>query len=195
MLAMGRVAARLPRPTSAAKLGMVCLILGAIAAAEITSSAPADTDARPAENVVPSPSLPDVAAPGEAAPDFWLPPLPSFSEITVRPLFNETRRPALAPDQSGEALSSFVLKGVIVTPIIREALLLHNTPRTLVSLREGEMVDGWVAESILSDRVVFRNGNDEQELKLGAAIAKQELADRTPPAAPLPPARRQAPSL
>jgi len=175
-------------PIVATKLGMTCVALGTIAAAEIANGAPPHEAAQPAENVA-------AARPVEDEPDqdFSLPPLSSFAEITRRPLFNDTRRPALAADLSGDAWSSFVLKGVVVSPITREALVAHNKPAALVSLREGEMLDGWVAESILSDRVVFRNGNAEQELTLAAARHSHEPASRMPAASPPAPLARPEP--
>lgn len=170
-------------------LATVCLVLSATVTAEITRSAPSYDDAGPAGSIPRSPSHQD-----EVAPEFSLLPLSSFSEITQRPLFSETRRPARAADLSGEAWSSFSLKGVIVAPFTREALVLHDEPVALVSLREGETLDGWMAESILPDRVVFRNGTERQELKLVVAkTAAQPAVDITSP--PPPPARPQPPSF
>ena len=67
------------------------------------------------------------------APDqaLSLPPLSAFVEITQRPLFNDTRRPALAADLPGDAWSSFVLKGVIVSPITRELSSRATSPRRI----------------------------------------------------------------
>jgi type II secretory pathway component PulC len=166
--------------------------LGSLAAAEIASGAPPEAAARAAGNAALSEPVQDAAG-----HDFSLPPLTSFSEISQRPLFNATRRPALATDQSGQAWSSFVLKGVIVSPIAREALLLHDKQAAIVSLREGEILDGWIAESILPDRVVFRKGAEEQELKLAAARDNQKPApaDRPPAVLPPPLARPEPPRL
>ena len=160
------------------------------AAAEVASGAPPQAAPRPAENIDSSQLLPD-----QAEQDFSLPPRFSFSEVAQRPLFNDTRRPALAAEQSGQAWSSFVLKGVILSPGTREALVSHLKPAMFVSLREGEMLDGWIAESILSDRVVFRNGAAEQELKLAAARDNPKPMDHAATASPLPPSRPKPPTL
>ena len=178
-------------PALPPKLATLCAILGVLAAAEMASGAPQQAAAQAAGNVAPSPPAQD-----EPVQDFSLPSVTSFSEVIQRPLFNATRRPALAADQSGQAWSSFILKGVILSPTTREALLLHNKQAALVSLREGEMLDGWIAEAILPDRVVFRNGGEEQELTLVKAGNSQAPIELTPIALPAqPPSRPQPPSF
>ena len=189
MPALRRAAPRLAWPTSATRLGILCAVLGALATAEIASGALPPAAAQSAGNTVSGQPVQD-----EAAQDFALPPLSSFEEVKQRPLFNDTRRPALAGDRSGQAWSSFVLKGVIVSPVAREALVAHDKGAAVVSLREGDILDGWIAEAILPDRVVFRNGGEEHELKL-APWDSQKPADRIPADLPPPLARPQPPSL
>lgn len=168
---------------------IACAALGTLAAAEVANGAPPQAAVR-SEKGVPSLPLHD-----KTEQDFSLPQLSAFPEITQRPLFNGTRRPALAADQSGQAWSTFVLQGVILSPGTREALVSHLKPAVFVSLREGKMLDGWIAESILSDRVVFRNGDVEQELTLGVARNTPTPTDRAETVLPSPASRPQPPSL
>ena len=98
---------------------------------------------------------------------FSLPPLQSFASVTDRPLFSQSRRPS--PQGSDDSLgpwSSFVLAGIIISPVSREALILHGKPPIVVHVQEGQDVDGWLVTSILPDRVVLRGGTTEHELKL-----------------------------
>jgi hypothetical protein len=185
--------AYLALPPSATRLAMACALLGAVGASEIASGALAPAPTQVAELAATTELAKD-----EVAQDSPFPPVSSFSEVVQRPLFSATRRPGLAADQSGQAWSSFVLRGVIVTPITREALLLHNKQTVLVSLREGEALDGWIAETILPDRVVFRNGTEEHDLKLATArrLSQEPVpADRVSIEAPSPPARPEPPGL
>lgn len=102
-----------------------------------------------------------------AARKFALPPLQSFSAVTERPLFSQTRRPSpQGGDDSLGAWSSFTLTGIIISANSREALIMHGRPPTLVHLQEGQDVEGWMVTSILPDRVVLRGGGSEHELKL-----------------------------
>jgi hypothetical protein len=98
---------------------------------------------------------------------FSLPPLQSFSSITDRPLFSQSRRPSpQGADDSLGPWSSFVLAGIIISPASREALILHGKPPTIVHVQEGQDLDGWLITSILPDRVVVRGGTTEHELRL-----------------------------
>jgi type II secretory pathway component PulC len=174
----------------ATTLAAACAALATLAAVEIASGARADAAARFEAAATAAEPIKE-----ERQQNFSLPALSSYAEVMQRPLFNGTRRPALAADQSGAAWSSFVLKGVILSPITHEALVLHSKPAALVSLHEGEMLDGWVAESILPDRVVFRKGIEQQELKLAVAQVTQMPAERAATSAEPPPSRPQPPSL
>lgn len=181
-------ASRPPYATLTTKLSIVCVALATIIAGELAHGSTSQVAVQPTEDIVASPQ-------DAPAREFSLRSLSSFAEVSQRPLFSETRRPALAADQSTAAWSSFVLQGVIVSSLIREALVLHNKPATLVGLREGDMLDGWTAESILSDRITFRNGNEKQVLTLAVTRGSEKPEDREERKPPQPPARRQAPGL
>ena len=146
-----------------AALALVCVVLAGVIAAELSTPSLA----------VPEASLPQSSAPRpggsvSAAPTpFSLPPVQSFASITDRPLFSQSRRPSpQGTDDSLGPWSSFVLAGIIISPVSREALILHGKPPIVVHVQEGQDVDGWLVTSILPDRVVLRGGTTEHELKL-----------------------------
>jgi hypothetical protein len=144
-----------------AALVLVCLGLAGVIAVEVSTPSLAVPEAAS------QPSAPAKASVSAAPTPFSLPPLQSFASITDRPLFSQSRRPS--PQGSDDTLgpwSSFVLAGVIISPASREALILHGKPPTVVHVQEGQNVDGWLVTSILPDRVVFRGGTTEHELKL-----------------------------
>jgi general secretion pathway protein N len=140
-------------------LAALALGLGALAARELG-------DARaPAQNQpLPAPAAQPAAA--SAAPTFSLPPLQRFAVVTERPLFSPDRRPPQHADDTAGAWSSFVLAGIIITAQSREALVLHGKPQAIAHLQEGQALEGWTITSIYPDRVVFRDGLNEHELKL-----------------------------
>jgi type II secretory pathway component PulC len=109
-----------------------------------------------------------------------LSPLQSFAVVTERPLFAQSRQPAKATSGESDAWSSFVLAGIIITPELREVMMLHNDPATLVRVQEGEAIDGWTLASIFPDHVVFRNDVEQHDLMLNL------VADGKSPVAPAP---------
>ena len=146
-----------------AVLVLVCVGLALVAVGELNASRPSLSREGSA------PALETSLAEGAAAtvsppPPFSLPPLRSFAGVTERPLFSPTRQPAKVT--SSGSWSTFVLAGIIITPEVREAMVLHNQPPTLVHLQEGEAVDGWTLASIFPDHAIFRNDAEEHELKL-----------------------------
>ncbi len=107
-----------------------------------------------------------------------MPPLQRFAVVTERPIFSPDRRPPQHSDDTTGAWSSFVLAGIIITPQSREALVLHGKPQTVAHIREGQALDGWTFTSIYPDRVVFRNGPNEHELRLTPKAAAPDVATR-----------------
>jgi hypothetical protein len=140
---------------------LVCLGLGGVIAAEVTAPI---VDA-PEGSQPPNEQRSKNAA---ARPtSYSLPPLQSFVSVTDRPLFSQSRRPSpQGTDDSLGPWSNFVLAGIIISPDSREALILHGKPQAMVHVQEGQDVDGWLVTSILPDRVVFRGGSTEHELRL-----------------------------
>lgn len=167
--------------TAIGLLAITSVAMSGVIYAEIT----APPLAMPAENAAPANAPRGRAAGSTAAPKFALPPLPSFSAVTDRPLFAQTRRPP--PQGSNDApgaWSAFVLAGIIISPTSREVLIIHGQPPALVHLQEGQDVEGWTVASIQADRIVLRGGDGDHELKL-----LDKPADNTTPP-PVPAVRR-----
>lgn len=99
---------------------------------------------------------------------FALPPIENYAEVTMRPLFSATRRPAppqAVPRGSLEP-ASLVLTGVILTSDGRMALVQEAKSPKPTRLKEGQEIQGWTVQSILPDRVVIHRGTVEQAVKL-----------------------------
>ena len=161
-------------------LSITCVAMSGVIYAEIT----APQLAAPADNAAPANAPRNREAGPAAAPKFALPPLQSYSAVTDRPLFAQTRRPP--PQGSSDApgaWSSFVLAGIIISPTSREVMIMHGQPPSLVHLQEGQDVEGWTVASIQPDRIVLRGADGDHELKL-----LEKPADNTP--SPLPAGRR-----
>lgn len=150
-------------------LGILCLGLGALAATELG-------DAAASGQAQISPAAGGQAPATSAAPTFSLPPLQRFAVVTERPLFSPDRKPAQHAANSSGAWSSFVLAGIIITPRSREALVAHGKPAAIAHVQEGQALEGWTITSIYSDRVVFRDGINEHELRLTPKAAPPNVA-------------------
>ena len=151
-------------------LGAVCLGLGALAATELGDTPVMPRDQAPLSTAGKPPATAEAA--------FTMPPLQRFAVITERPLFSPDRKPPQHGDDPGRAWSSFVLAGIIITPQSREALVLHGRPQTAAHIREGEALEGWTFTSIYPDRVVFRDGLNEHELRLTPKTAPPDIQRR-----------------
>lgn len=155
-------------------LGFLCAVFALVLIGELRASVPSPSHEIP----VPSPAetQPDAAA----TATFTLPPLQSFAVVTERPLFSPSRQRAQVSNSESGAWSSFVLAGIIISPDLREAMVLHNQPPTLVHLQEGEAIDGWTLESVFPDHAVFRNDTAEHELKLNVIADRKNAATPEP---------------
>ncbi len=189
---------------SALLIGL-CLILGGVISLEL-SFGPSPSAALPiAPGPAPSAAFPIALGPPEPAvllaadPGFTMKPLDDFSEIARRPLFIPSRRP-LPPDTEPPRPSSrsrkaeryrFTLKGVVIVDDERMAVLQRGRGRTVLRAVEGEIIDGWLVEAILPDRVVLRQGETREEVVLRdmfnapsrAKVRKVVPGKRTAPAA------------
>lgn len=160
-------------------LSLASLVMVGIVYAELTwpmlepgASAPAATANRPRS---------------EVAAKFSLAPLQSFSAVTERPLFAQSRRAAQGSDNTLGPWSNLVLTGVIISATSREALILHGKqPQTVVHVAEGQEVDGWVITSIRPDRVVITGDGADHELRL----LEKSAAPTTPVPGVVAPPRR-----
>ncbi|MCG8354390.1 MAG: hypothetical protein MI920_02340 [Kiloniellales bacterium] len=113
---------------------------------------------------------------------FALPSLESFAQITARPLFRPSRRPAQqaatpeAPSGPPPSLE-LALTGVVTSLDERVALLRVQRDAKVVRTREGEEIDGWVVQEILPDRVLLQHGATTQELLLQAGQERSASPD------------------
>jgi type II secretory pathway component PulC len=168
-------------------LGSLCAIFALVAIRELGAS----TQSLSRDILTPPPAIQADAA---AAAAFSLPPLQSFAVVTERPLFSPSRQPAPASSNELDAWSSFVLAGIIISPDLREAMVLHNQPPMLVNLQEGEAIDGWTVANIFPDHAVFRNGDAEHELKLNLLANSKTSAAPEPRRTAMVPGRLPPPS-
>jgi len=154
------------RGWSALHLAAFALLLAVAAASatvvygELTAEPPA-----PAAATEP-PAAPVPAAPPAQERVFVMPPLQSYAEVTERPLFSPSRRPATVTQQVAGPASSLALVGVVISRDGGVALIRSGKAPALARVREGQQIEGWTVRSIAPDRVVVRNGTSEAQLKL-----------------------------
>jgi hypothetical protein len=101
------------------------------------------------------------------------PALPrDLSPLFDRPLFSQTRRPPAEPDTppatepAAATPPEFVLRGVIVSPQSRRALLQTSGDGKLSRVREGETVEGWEVTAISPRKVTLRQAENVIEIRL-----------------------------
>lgn len=122
-----------------------------------------------------------IAPPGATSgpPSFSLPPLPaleSLPETTARPLFNTTRRapPAAgrpapaAPEPAAAMMGRYRLSGVVIDGRTRKVLVAPAAGGKIVSVAEGDMLDGWKVERISPESLVLRSGDRTETVELRA---------------------------
>ncbi len=121
--------------------------------------------------------------------DFVLAPLDDFVETANRPLFMPTRRPP-DPDQVEPVQPAqkslpikVIITGVIISDEARFALVQRERSGEVLRLAPGDEIDGWKVDAVLSDRVVFRRGEE---------VVESELRDRAKPKRTVKPKRRKA---
>lgn len=100
-----------------------------------------------------------------------VPPLDTFSEIALRPLFSPTRRPPEAVEASPEPVTEVEQPAPepvpATTPVVTVYGIVENTKErvALISIdgqalrwvREGELLDTWTVERIGEDSVTLSN--------------------------------------
>ena len=139
---------------------------------------------------VPVSAAPVTAAPADSGPraaPFTMPPLETYAEVTARPLFFPTRRPAPVQAVSAELVDAraLVLVGVILSETGRVALIARTNLPGAHRVAEGEEIEGWTLASIEADRVVLHHGTTEAELRLRNRNPTQPRAN-TPLSLPRP---------
>lgn len=126
-------------------------------------------------------------------------PIEQFAVITERPVFNESRQPEIAGEDSGEERDEewaeveveapdVELAGVVITPSLKMATLKpKNGPESLIAL-EGGPLEGnygsWHVSSIEPRSVVLRSGDGEEvrlDLQVHDAMIKEP--PKPPPSA------------
>jgi hypothetical protein len=139
------------------------VILAAVVAEELYAPATGQEVRNP-----PSRTAPPQARTDPSTTSYKLPPLQSFSAITDRPLFSQSRRPPAAQPSTTSigSASSFVLAGVIITHGSREVMIQHGKPPTIAHLQQGQTIEGWTVTAIDEDRVLLDSGETQYELKL-----------------------------
>jgi hypothetical protein len=97
-------------------------------------------------------------------PSFSMPPLRSYADVLLRPLFSPTRRP---PRDSAAVVTSsgFTLVGIVKSAHESHALIEHGKPPRLDRVAEDQELDGWTVEAILEDRVLLRHADARLEVK------------------------------
>lgn len=117
---------------------------------------------------------PEGNGPGFALPA--LPSLQSLTETTSRPLFNKTRRPppaAAGPAQAtvepaAAMLGRYRLSGVVIDGKTRKVLVAPAAGGKMVSVSEGDMLDGWKVERISPESLMLRAGDRTETVELRA---------------------------
>lgn len=143
-----------------AVLFAICLVCAVVVYRELADETPALIAGGAEPSVAAA-----ISAPAAADGTFVMPPLASYGEVTARPLFSASRRPAAAARQTA-VMSSLALAGVVISRDGRVALIRQGKSPGLTRAREGQQVGGWTVRSIAADRVVISDGATQTELKL-----------------------------
>ena len=141
-----------------AALLMISVVCAAIVYRELTQAGPTPivgSGEAPAALAVP---------PTPAEGTFVMPPLDTYREVTARPLFSATRRPAATASHAAAPMASFALAGVVISSDGRVALIRQGKTPGLIRVKEGQQIEGWTVRSIAADRVVVSNGAADAEI-------------------------------
>ena len=139
---------------------------------------------RPHPPVSEPPSQPAEGAPLPGAAEFALPPRGDFEETLLRPLFETDRRPPAVEEGPVAAPSArenpFLLVGVIEAEEKRLALVSRGRGGEIMTVGEGQTIDGWRVEAVQEDRVLLVNGEQRSEMRLEdmAAPARKLRTDK-----------------
>ena len=115
------------------------------------------------------------AAPAAVAPVETVAALPlidNFAETVTRPLFMPTRRPPEPEEEVVEATAPtvgrnlFSLLGIVISADERIALVTRRRTGEMLRLVVGQHIDGWRVETIRSDRITLRQGDETEVIKL-----------------------------
>jgi hypothetical protein len=145
-------------------LGAACLALGSLAYSELTVIDEfRDPRIGSRASVGSRDGLPD-------EPTVAMPSTQQLTAIIERPIFSQTRRPAAQPVEAPKAAPpptlDLELVGVVTWQSQRFALVRPTNGERAIRVDEGGSVSGWTIVVIEADRVLFRNGELEKEIKL-----------------------------
>jgi hypothetical protein len=113
----------------------------------------------------------DAPAASSTLPGYVPQSFDSFSEILERPLFFADRQLPAEPKQELIAAAPLeplrlTLEGIAIMDKSRIALLRSQGDNVLVQMAEGMTHNGWTLESVLTDRAIFKRGDDSTEIEL-----------------------------
>lgn len=178
-------------------LVFLCAVLGGVIYLQVNAELPLPPAPEVASGAAPSPQP-------QPPRSFSLGPRAEFAETIDRPLFMSTRRPPVPglvepePDEEPPpappaTLPGFALRGVVISPEERFALLQVAGAAELRKVNVGEQVDGWEVASIGPNRVVLKQGAVVHELTLKdeAAAPRSTRPSRTQGEAEDQPAERE----
>lgn len=134
---------------------------------------------RNAPQVVSNQEAPDVQAPPLALPASPLRSLSldQYKEVLERPLFWSERR-AQATTSPVDAVTqgqplAFLLIGVVTSPQSGYALLGKPGGTEVIKAQPGDVVEGWVLESMTSDSVSLNRSGERQRILLDEERSKE----------------------
>ena len=146
-----------------------------------------------------SPSPTPGTARRAALPQISYPEKRASARINDDNLFSPARRPTLDEDRPGPTpgtrpatgLPAFELKGIVITPKGRYALLKLRGESDYRKVVKGETVEGWVLESIESDNILVKKQGTATVVKLETPkSAPRRAAPRSRSRRSRPPRRR-----
>lgn len=130
----------------------------------------------------PPPQTPEGLAPRRARPITAL-TLPEYAAILTSPLFAPDRRPAGAATASGpgsDTLAGYAALGAATGNAVASGVVSLSGGK-VVTLRRGDMMDGWKLVGVSRTRLTFVRNGARQDLVIGAAALQTPVA-MTPPA-------------
>lgn len=114
------------------------------------------------------PSSEPIQAPRSVA-EFSMPPSDTFAAIVERPIFSRSRSPLAEGEdpepEVGPGLNATLI-GTIISSDQEIALVVPKGSSKFVRLSRGDRLQGWILESIKSDRVTFTRDGVEAQIEL-----------------------------
>jgi hypothetical protein len=99
------------------------------------------------------------------------PPEPDYSAISKRPLFIAGRRmPPPAPEPVAAAAPTTAplpsLVGIMIEPDKKMAVVKRVNDAKILSLEEGQSIDGWLLKDVKNSKITLESGSTQQTLAL-----------------------------